>query len=66
MERAGSKRTVGLVLMTSALIMLIIAVFVWLGALGLPSESRTILAGGLLLAAVLDLFVGMKFFQQAS
>jgi hypothetical protein len=66
MNRQGSGRVVGLALLASALVLLLVAILIWVGAFGVPQESRAIIGGALLLAAVVDLFVGLRFFQQAS
>jgi hypothetical protein len=63
MNRPGSRRIVGVTLLGSAVAMLVLAVLVWGGLLGLAAAGRQIVAGALFVAALIDMRVGLRFIQ---
>jgi hypothetical protein len=60
-ERAGSRRIVGFALAGSAVVLLIVAALIYAGVFGIAEESRTIVAGAMGVAAVLDLVMALYF-----
>jgi hypothetical protein len=65
MEQAGSKRIVGLALLGSAVVMIVLAAFIWSGLLPVTGDSRTYVVAALLVAAMVDLAVGTRFVTAA-
>jgi hypothetical protein len=63
MERAGAKRVLGIALIASAGVMLVLATLFWTGVIDLAPGARPVLCAALVLAALVDLGVGVKFMQ---
>ena len=59
--RAGSRRIVGFALLGSAVIVGIMAAAVLSGTFGIAPQSRTIVAGAMGAAAVLDVLLAIYF-----
>jgi len=64
-DRAGSRRTLGVALLGTGAIMLVLSVLFWTGVIGIAPESRSIIGTALLLAGLLDIGIGVKFLQSA-
>ena len=60
-EEQGSRRIVGFALAASALVLIAVASLIYTGVFGVSEQSRTIVAGAMALAAVLDLLLAIYF-----
>ncbi len=65
MDRAGTKRVLGVALLGTGAAMLVLSVLFWTGVIAIASESRPIIGVALLLAGLIDLGLGVKFLQSA-
>jgi hypothetical protein len=64
-DRAGSKRTLGVALLGTGAIMLVLSAVFWTGVIAIAPESRPILGAALLVAGLIDVAIGVKFLQSA-
>jgi hypothetical protein len=60
-KRAGSRRIVGFAMAASAVILLVMASLIYTGTFGVALQSRTIVAGAMAVAAVLDVVLAIYF-----
>ncbi len=65
MDRSGSRRIVGVALLISGLVLLVLSVLFWTGVFPVQADARPVLGVALLLAALVDAGVGVKFLQSA-
>ena len=63
---ARSRRVLGIALVASSLVMLVLATLIWTGVIGVAPDARHLLSSALVLAALVDLGVGVKFVQAAA
>jgi hypothetical protein len=63
---SANKRVVGMALFASSIIMVIVAILFGTGVLPIGDETRPILVGVLLVAAVIDAFMGWRFLMASS
>ena len=57
----ANRRPLGVALLASGMLMLIASVLAWTGVLPVPLQNRAVVGSVILAAALLDLFVGMRF-----
>ena len=62
-DQARGKRIVSVAMMVSALTLGVVGYLIFAGTIPLPEESRAIVGGGVAVAAVLDLLVGIWFYS---
>jgi hypothetical protein len=66
MDRPGGKRIVGVALLISALVLLVLSSLCWTGVFPVQAAARPVLGVALLLAALVDAGIGVKFLQSAA
>ncbi len=60
-EPASKKRIVGLALLASTAILVVMAILFGTGVFPVPDESRMLVAGAFVVAAVLDGFMAIRY-----
>jgi hypothetical protein len=57
----GSRRIIGFALIASAVVLGIVASLIYTGVFGVSQQARTIVAGAMAVAAVLDMLLAVYF-----
>ena len=65
-DKAAQKRTVALALFASSGIVALVALLVYVNVIDVGEETRPILIGVLALTAVVDIFMGWRFFSASA
>ena len=60
-DKPGNRRIVGFAMAGSAVVMIVMAALIYTGSFGISDQSRSIVAGALGVAGVLDIILAIYF-----
>ena len=60
-DKPGNRRIVGVAMAGSAVVMIVMAALIYTGSFGISDQSRSIVAGALGVAGVLDIILAIYF-----
>ena len=60
-DKPGNRRIVGVAMAGSAVVMMVMAALIYTGSFGISDQSRSIVAGALGVAGVLDIILAIYF-----